>query len=190
MQDDWAKWVLSAEFSANNAPSAITLVSPFLVNSGQNPHLEFESLKSLLTDITAQFWVKLINVKNFTKRMKELTEHLHNEMLIAQVIYEANVNASHHPCPWYFVSDEVWLNAKNLNTAQPAVKLDDCHVSSFWVKHVFERNSLIVKLELSEFMKVHSVFHVILLSHVATDPLSGQCQEPRKLVIAENGEWA
>ena len=83
MQDDWAKWVLSAEFSANNALSAITLVSPFMTNSGQNPYLEFKSLKSLLTDITAQSWVKLINVENFTKRMKELTEHLCNEMLIA-----------------------------------------------------------------------------------------------------------
>ena len=83
MQDDWAKWVLGAEFSANNAPSAITLASPFLANSGQNPHLGFEPLEPLLTDITAQSWVKLINVENFIKRMKELTEHLHNEMLIA-----------------------------------------------------------------------------------------------------------
>ena len=83
MQDDWAKWVSGAEFSANNAPSAITLASPFLANSGQNPHLGFEPPESLLTDITAQSWVKLINVENFTKRMKELTEHLHNEMLIA-----------------------------------------------------------------------------------------------------------
>ena len=55
---------------------------------------------------------------------------------------------------------------------------------------MFERNPLIVKLELSEFMKVHPVFHVTLLSHVATDPLPGQCQEPHELVIAENGERA
>ena len=54
MQDDWVKWVLGAEFSANNALSAITLASSFLVNLGQNPHLEFESSEPLLTDITAQ----------------------------------------------------------------------------------------------------------------------------------------
>ena len=190
MQNDWAKWVLGAEFSANNAPSAITLASPFLINSGQNPHLGFESSESLLTDITTQSWVKLINVESFTKRMKELTEHLRNEMLITQAIYKVNANASHHPCPQYFIGDEVWLNAKNLNTAQSAVKLDDCHVSPFWVKHVFERNPLIVELELPEFMKVHSVFYVTLLSHVVTDPLPGQRQEPHEPVIAENGEWA
>ena len=55
MQDDWAKWVPGAEFSANNAPSATTLASPFLANSGQNPCLGFEPPEPLLTDITAQF---------------------------------------------------------------------------------------------------------------------------------------
>ena len=54
MQDDWAKWVLGAEFSANNAPSATTLASPFLANSGQNPRLGFEPPEPLPTDITAQ----------------------------------------------------------------------------------------------------------------------------------------
>ena len=55
---------------------------------------------------------------------------------------------------------------------------------------MFERNPLIVELELPESMKVHPVFHVTLLSHVATDPLPGQRQEPREPVIAENGERA
>ena len=107
MQDDWAKWVPGTEFCANNAPSAITLASSFLANSGQNPCLGFEPSEPLPTDITTQSWVKLINVENFTKRMKELTEHLCNEMLIAQAIYEVNANASCCPCSWYFVSDEV-----------------------------------------------------------------------------------
>ena len=55
---------------------------------------------------------------------------------------------------------------------------------------MFERNPLIVELELPKFIKVHSVFHVTLLSHVVTDPLPGQRQEPHEPVIAENGERA
>ena len=39
--------------------------------------------------------------------MEELTEHLRNEMLITQAIYEANANASCCPCPQYFVGNEV-----------------------------------------------------------------------------------
>ena len=41
MQDDWAKWIPGAEFTANNALSAITLTSFFLANSDQNSHLRF-----------------------------------------------------------------------------------------------------------------------------------------------------
>ena len=178
MQDDWTKWIPGAEFVANNAPSAITLASPFLANSGQNPHLRFESPEPLATDLTAQQQIKLLDIENFTKKMEDLTEHLRVEMLIAQAMYESSANRSHCPCPHYFVGDEVWLNAKNLNTAHPAVKLNNCHVRPFKVKRIFEKNPLVIELKLPESMKVHSVFHITLLSHVATDPLPGQHQEP------------
>ena len=52
MQDDWAKWISGAEFSANNAPSSSTLASPFLANLDQNSRLGFEPLEPLPTDIT------------------------------------------------------------------------------------------------------------------------------------------
>ena len=83
MQDDWAKWIPDAEFSVNNALSAITLASSFLVNSGQNPHLEFKSPEPLATDLTAQRQIKLLGIENFTKKIEDLTEHLRVEMLIA-----------------------------------------------------------------------------------------------------------
>ena len=167
----------SAEFAANNAPSATTLASPFLVNSGQNPHLGFKPSEPLVTDLTAQQQIKLLDIENFTKKMKDLTEHLRVKMLIAQAVYEFSANRSRRPCPHYFVGNEVWLNAKNLNTAHPVIKLNNHHVRSFKVKRIFEKNPLVIELELSKFMKVHSVFHITLLSHVATDSLSGQCQE-------------
>ncbi|SLM33367.1 hypothetical protein LPUS_01849 [Lasallia pustulata] len=190
MQDDWAQWLPSAEFSANNASSLTTLASPFLANSGQNPRLGFEAPEPLPPTLTAQARIKLTNIESFTQKMKDLTENLRNEMLIAQAIYEANANQSRRPCPRYFVDNEVWLNAKNLNTAQPAMKLDDHHVGPFKVKRVFDKNPLVIELDLLESMKVHPVFHANLLSHTATDPLPGQhqvCQEP---VFAENGQRA
>ena len=189
MQDNWAKWIPGAEFVTNNALSAITLTSPFLANFSQNPHLGFEPSEPLVTDLTAQQQIKLLDIENFTKKMEDLTEHLRVEMLIAQAMYEFSANRSRCPCPHYFIEDEVWLNAKNLNTAHPAVKLNNHHVRPFKVKHIFEKNSLVIELELPESMKVHSVFHATLLSHVATDPLPGQHQELWEPVVAENGEW-
>ena len=140
MQDDWAKWIPGAEFTANNAPSVITLASPFLANSGQNPHLRFKPPEPLATNLTAQQQIKLLDIKNFTKKMKDLIKHLRVEMLIAQAVYEFSANRSCCPCPCYFIKDEVWLNIKNLNTAYPAIKLNNHHVRSFKVKRVFEKN--------------------------------------------------
>ena len=156
MQDDWAKWVPGAEFSANNAPSSTTLASPFLANSGQNSRLGFEPPEPLPTALTAQARANLIDVENFAKKMEELTEHLRDEMLIAQAIYESNANVNRRPCPRYLIGDQVWLNAKNLNTARPAVKPDDHQVGPFQVNRIFDNNPLIIELELPESMKVHS----------------------------------
>ena len=66
----------------------------------------------------------------------------------------------------------MWLNIKNLNTARPSVKLDNRYISPFKVKRIFEKNPLIAELELPESIKIHLIFHVNLLSHIAIDPLS------------------
>ncbi len=118
--------------------------------------------------------------------MKKLTEHLRNEMLITQIIYEFNVNLSRRSCSRYFVEDEVWLNARNLSITRFIVKLDDHNMNFFKIKRVFKNNSLIIELNLSTFMKIHSIFHVPLLSHIASDFLSNQHQKFWELIIIKN----
>ncbi len=148
-----------------------------MINLSQNLRLDFKFFEFLLKNLTSQAWNKLINVKEFIKKMKKLTEHLRDEMLIAQIIYEFNVNLSHRSYSRYFIKDEVWLNACNLSIAHLTVKLNDHNVDLFKIKHVFENNSLIIELNLSAFMKIHSIFHVILLSHIASDSLLNQRQK-------------
>ncbi len=78
-----------------------------MINLSQNSHLDFKSFKSLFENFTFQAQNKLINVEEFIKKMKKLTEHLRDEMLITQIIYEFNVNLSRRSCFKYFVEDEV-----------------------------------------------------------------------------------
>jgi len=177
MQNDWVKWLSEVEFIINNTSSLITLTSLFLINSSQKSHLNFKFFESLLKNLMFQAWNKLINVKEFIKKMKKLTEHLHDEMLIAQIIHKFNVNLSRRSCFKYFVEDEVWLNACNLSITHLAIKLNDHNVDFFKIKHIFKNNSLIIELNLLKFMKVHSIFHVILLNHIASDFLSSQRQK-------------
>ena len=137
-------WVCSQQRAVSNHSH---LILSSQLRSKSSPWIQ--ASRALATDLTAQQQIKLLNIENFTKKMKDLTEHLRVEMLIAQAIYEFSVNRSCRPCPHYFIGDKVWLNAKNLNTARPAVKLDNRHVRSFKVKRVFEKNSLVIKLKLS-----------------------------------------
>ncbi len=109
--------------------------------------------------------------------MKKLTEHLCDEMLIAQIIYKFNVNLFYRSCFKYFIEDEVWLNACNLNIAHFIIKLNNHNVNLFKIKHVFKNNFLIIELNLSVFMKVHSVFHITLLNHITSDLLLSQRQK-------------
>ena len=186
MQNDWAKWLSEVEFVVNNTSSSITLASLFLINLNQNSRLDFESFESLLKNLTFQARNKLINVEEFIKKMKKLTEHLRDEMFIAQIIYEFNVNLFHHSCFKYFVEDEVWLNVCNLSIIHLAVKLNDHNVDFFKIKHVFKNNSLIIELNFSAFMKIHSIFHVILLNYITSDLLLNQHQKSQKLIIIKN----
>ncbi len=118
--------------------------------------------------------------------MKKLTEHLRDEMLIAQIIYEFNVNLFHCSCSKYFIEDEVWLNACNLSIICLVVKLNDHNVDLFKIKHIFKNNSLIIELNLSAFMKIHSIFHVTFLNYITSDSLLNQHQKSQKLIIIKN----
>ncbi len=174
MQNDWAKWLSKVKFIVNNTSLLIILTSFFLINLSQNSCLNFKFSESLLKNLMFQAWNKLINVKEFIKKIKKLTEHLRDEMLIAQIIYEFNINLSHYSCFKYFVEDEVWLNACNLSIIHFIIKLNDHNVDFFKIKRVFKNNSLIIELNLSTFMKIHSIFHVIFLNHITSDFLSSQ----------------
>ncbi len=134
----------------------------------------------MLKNFTFQAWDK------FIKKMKKLTEYLHDEMLITQIIYEFNVNFSCCSCSKYFIENEVWLNVYNLSITHLIVKLNDHNINLFKIKHIFKNNFLIIELNLSAFMNIHLVFHVILLNHITSDSFLSQHQKSQELVIIKN----
>lgn len=64
--------------------------------------------------------------------MNELDLHLYDEMLVTQAIYEFQSNKRRRPYPCYFVTDKVWFNIRNIQTARPAAKLDNENIAPYW----------------------------------------------------------
>jgi hypothetical protein len=112
-QDDWVDWLPIAEFTANNAVSKTTQVSPFMANYGYDPRFT----KNLALP---PFLNQQQDVNALVKRMSEIQDHLRAEMRYVQDRQETNANQHRLPAPRYKVGDEVWLNAKNIQTNRPS----------------------------------------------------------------------
>jgi hypothetical protein len=115
-------------------------------------------------------------------------DHLRSEMLRAQLRYQDNADEHRLPAPNYQVNDRVWLDGRNWKTRRPAHKLDNKRHGPFRISEVVSPYAY--RLELSEGMRVHPVFHVSLLDPAASDPYPGQHQEPPPPVeIDGEPEW-
>jgi hypothetical protein len=178
-QDDWVDWLPIAEFTANNAISETTQVSPFIANYGYDPRFT-ENLA------LPPFLNQQQDVNALVKCMCEIQDHLRAEMRYAQNHQETNAYQHRLPTPRYNVGDEVWLNVKNIQTTRPSRKLYWKRLGRFKVKKVISPYAY--ELDLPSSMKIHPVFHVSKLDPCATDPLPGHVPPPAPPVVVEGEE--
>ena len=85
----------------------------------------------------------------------------------------------------YDIGDKVWLSTKNISTDRPSKKLDHKMIGPF---DVIGKKSILLKLQLSQAMKIHNVFHLNLLQKASIDPLIDQVNKPAPPVIIDNKE--
>ena len=119
------------------------MTSPFLANYGQDPRVGFEPPETLPPDMITQARANRIAINDFVAQIDDINKHLQDEMLIAQAIQEVSANRNRRPCPQYFVGDQVFLDARNINTERLCVKLDDRSIGPDRVSKVFS-NPLVV----------------------------------------------
>ena len=101
-QDDWACWLPMVQFAHNNWPSDTTRKSPFFLLMGYNPRADWKHTMSPLPQVT-------LRVDQF----KEAWAQAQNLMIKAQKSWVKNKDT-----PKYKEGDLVWLEGKNLRTAQ------------------------------------------------------------------------
>ena len=172
-QDDWARWLPMAQFAHNNWPSDTTRKSPFFLLMGYNPRTDWKKATSPLPQVTL-----CIN------QFKEARAQAQTLMIKAQKSW-----VKHKDTPKYKEGDLVWLEGKNLRTAQPTPKLGARRHGPFKVIQVM--SPINYRLELPTQWSIHPVFHIDLLTpyrETITHGANYQCPPPDLVDNAEEYE--
>jgi len=118
--------------------------------------------------------------------MQQIHELVKANLTEAQVYQEEYANRTRQPAPNYQPGDLVWLVAKNIRTERPSKKLDWKQIGPY--KVLAKISPYAYKLDLPPTIRIHPVFHVSLLLPTATDPYTGQYQDPPPPVIVNDHE--
>ncbi|KAI0991941.1 hypothetical protein K3495_g16246, partial [Podosphaera aphanis] len=187
-QEDIYEWLPMAEFAANNAVNASTQVTPFFANKGFHPRMSFGSPRSALRTSPKNIREQITSGNDFASKMAEILEVLRSNLRYAKEKQEISSAANRSPAPAYRVGDEVFLDARNINTSRPIKKLDCKFIGPFRITK--KVNSHAYQLQLTfEYGKIHNVFHTSLLRPAPTNPLPGQVNPPPPpIALDESGE--
>ena len=107
LQNDWASWLLSAEFVINNHVSETTQCTPFLINSGQHLRMGLKPDPFVSKPLDLQERRDRVLVNEFVEKMTTINEVFKKQMVFAQTSYESFANRHKQNAPNYTVNDEV-----------------------------------------------------------------------------------
>ena len=175
-QTDWARFLPLAEFSFNNTIQASTGVSPFLLNYGIHPRMDFETptIKGVkATDLPVQ----LRNLHSITAQL----------LRQAQERQARNANTRRMEPP-FKVGDMVLVSTRNMKTNRPTKKLDYTRISPFKIKEII--NKVSYRVDLPSKYKIHPVFHASLLELYHKDNSRKRTPPPPTPIIVDaQQEW-
>ncbi len=172
------------EFVDNNVLFSVIFLTLFFMNKS------FHSCMSFDPDI--------IEYESTRERLQiaqieDIFDHMNKTLIFArkaliktrkQIVNQAN---KHRKKINYEIESKMFLNERNIVTARLFKKLNDKMLDPF---QIIDFVDSFYKLELSETMHIHDVFHSELLRFVVNDSLSDQKNEPSKsIVVNDEDEW-
>ena len=159
-------------------PFTATQQPPFLLDTGRIPCMGFE----LRQDPSS-----LETVNKFTKRMESATEEAKSAICKAQEDMTRYYNRRRSPAPIFKPGDWVYLDASDIRTTRPSLKLSHRRLGPFEIER--QVGPLAYRLKLPHRLRqLHPVFNVVKLSTAPDDPIPER--KPRALPppIVINGE--
>jgi len=123
-QDDWYDLLPIVEFQHNNHVHFATQQPPFLLDTGQIPRVGFEPKRDPSS---------LETVNEFTKRMESATKEAKSAICKAQEDMTRYYNRRRSLAPVFKPGDRVYLDALDIRTTRPSLKLSHRRLGPFEV---------------------------------------------------------
>jgi len=177
-QEQWPDWLGTVEFVYNNKVHTATKTSPFKINYGQDPRMEFEGRRK----------GKYKAVGKFIEKMKKIQEKAKAALGKAQEEMKKFVDRRRKEKEEYRIGDLVLLSTKDLKwqmKGKRSEKLTKRFMGPYKVKRIVSSNA--IELELLKSIKIHPVVNVSRVQ-LYKSQVEGQKKIPPKPVIIEEEE--
>ncbi|SJL18204.1 uncharacterized protein ARMOST_21782 [Armillaria ostoyae] len=166
--DDWADWLLLAEFAHNNRTHSATGKSPFMTLYGRNPQI--------MPDSPCPANSKVPAASDFSKVMAKIHKETKEALEEAAGQMKVQYDKHKHPSQEYHARDLVWLDTTNLHLPRPKKKLNDKCIGPF---KILEKTGMSAyKLKLLPHWKIHPHFNEKLLTPYIPPTFPNQEQPP------------
>ena len=159
-QDNWVGLLPLSEFQYNNQVHSSTQHSPFLLDTGQTPHMGFE---------LDQPQSQVESVNEFKERVRDTLEEAKSALVKSKDDMAQYYNRKQTLAPEYRSGDLVYLNSRDIQTTRPSQKLSHRRLGPFPIKKRVSNSAYQLRLPLS-MSWLHPVFNVVKLSLAPPDP--------------------
>jgi len=150
-QNNWAKWLATAEFAFNNKVHTATRSSQFQVNYGREPRIGFDIRKKGMNE----------KAEEFVKEMKERHEEARAALVKLQEEMKRQADRSRKEVEEYRVGDKVLISRIDFSAKlmkRATKKLTEKFIGPYVVRKIVSENT--VELELPASLRVHLVVNV------------------------------
>ena len=171
-QNNWAKWLATAEFAFNNKVYTATKTSPFQVNYGREPRMGFDIRKKGRNE----------KAEEFVREMKERHEEARAVLVKSQEEMKRQVDRSRKETEEYRIGDRVLISTKDFSAElmkRATKKLTEKFIEPYVVRKIVSENA--VELELPVSLRIHLVVNVRRIVKYR-EQIEGQKKIPPPLV--------
>ena len=171
-QNNWDQWLPLAQYALNTWPNVTTKTAPFELIMGHVPWVH-QIKRPITSSPPLNEWLDSIQCTR--KEAAEVLWKSHNLPITSQITP-------------YCVGDKVWLDAKNLNTMHPTVKLALKWHGPFLVSATMSH--VAYQLKQPAAWKIHNIFHTSLLTPYQETATNGnKYQEPMPDLVDGQPKW-